>query len=158
MMSLFALNLHAQKPQEITEVNYIAGPKFYIHVNNLCHGRMTGYHSNGRIAIEGRFKNGIPKGIIYNFNNLGRLASIRYFKRGEVAKTEVYDDAGRLTQIIDVRRHRKIVYYYLDSDIATLKEVFVWENAHPSRGTRRIYTNTEDGWFELRNDYVGEVE
>ena len=73
------------------ELHYPKDLGFY-NCDEVCNGLQQDFYSNGKIRMEGEFKNGIPNKKIKKYNKLGELIEIELYRRNGTYKKSKYPD------------------------------------------------------------------
>lgn len=64
----------------------------FYNCDKVCNGKLQDFYENGKIRMEGEFKNGIPVKQIKKYNELGELVEIEIYNRNGTYRKSKYPD------------------------------------------------------------------
>ena len=91
--SIYSINLEMPRitKKYTRELHYPTDLGFY-YCEKICDGWQKDYYANGKIRMEGEFKNGIPIKEIKKYNESGELVEIELYRRNGTYKKSKYPD------------------------------------------------------------------
>ncbi len=91
--SVYSINLELPRIMKkyTSELHYPTDLGFY-YCDKICDGWQRDFYSNGKMRIEGEFKNGMPIKEIKKYNESGDLVEIELYRRNGTYKKSKYPD------------------------------------------------------------------
>jgi hypothetical protein len=69
----------------------------YCCCDDKCNGYQEDYYDNGKLRMDGNFKDGIPYGEVKTYHRSGKVKEIiSYNKKGKLRRTILYNENGTI--------------------------------------------------------------
>jgi len=121
--------------------------QFYCN-NKLCNGRATSYYQNGKIRLDGRFRKGIPIGIIRDYYEDGGIEDERHYKRGKVMVNYSFSRSGLLTRELNWKKWLQTSYFYDSTNQVVKKSIASLKIYHDGKSASTTYLKKEGKWVK----------
>ncbi|NJB37820.1 toxin-antitoxin system YwqK family antitoxin [Croceivirga sp. JEA036] len=99
----------------------------YVYKENRVNGSFTTYHKNGKKAIEGFLKNGIPTGIMSTYFMNGQLHSKVKYKNGRLMNVQAFFDNNGKALSHGTLKNGYGTFKMYNPDTAQLEEILTLE-------------------------------